>query len=84
MGDTWLTTRRDDEDMIIPCCPVVDKDLASHEVCEGYRRFERKLSGTPVRVWLDFKMLKIYNISMAEDHYIAVMWLQMSWVDPRL
>ena len=84
MGDTWLTNRRDDEDMVIPCCPVVNKDLASHEVCEGYRRFERKLSGTPVRVWLDFKMLKIYNISMAEDHYTAVMWLQMSWVDPRV
>ena len=83
-GDTWLTTRRDSKELIIPCCPGFDESLASHKVCEGYRRFERKLSGTPVRVWLDFKMLKIYNISMAEDHYTAVMWLQMSWVDPRV
>ena len=65
-GDTWLTTRRDSKELIIPCCPGFDESLASHKVCEGYRRFERKLSGTPVRVWLDFKMLKIYNISMAE------------------
>ena len=77
-GDTWLTTRRDSNELIIPCCPGFDESLASHKVCEGYRRFERKLSGTPVRVWLDFKMLKIYNENTPtlEAELVAAPWPQ--------
>ena len=42
------------------------------------------MNGTPVRVWLDVKIIllfciiKIYNITIAEDHYRAVTRLEMS------
>ena len=83
-GVTQLTSRMEQDDMINPCCPSGEEDLPSSEICQEYRTFVRQLGGNPVRVWIDFKVLKIYNISMAEDHYSAVVWLQMSWVDPKL